>query len=297
MQRKKDRQAKKQVKKNTRGRIGAKTNYPGNYGILWLLLVFVLLIGAGCRMGEEETTVAPTEDAADTVLINGQFYTVDEANSWAEAIAIDDGTIVYVGSMEGIDAYKGEQTEVIDLNGKFAMPSFVDSHLHPLSNAYSYLYQAALFNLNNHEAYIAAIKEFAENHADKEGIMGAGFDRYLYDDIGPRKEWLDAIDSQRPIAIIDKDIHTMWVNSKVFEMLGWDAGTPDPEGGVIVRGDRLCQVFCVNYFPTLNIRSSHSSFRSTPPPFRSPPPFVFFHVCKFASTVPNRRPQAPAHRD
>jgi len=65
--------------------------------------------------------------------------------------------------------------------------------------------------------------------------MGAGFDRYLYDDIGPRKEWLDAIDSTRPIAIVDKDIHTMWVNSKVFEMLGWDKNTPDPEGGVIVR--------------------------------------------------------------
>jgi predicted amidohydrolase YtcJ len=50
--------------------------------------------------------------------------------------------------MEGIDSYIGEKTEVIDLQGKFAMPAFVESHLHPLSNAYAYNFQAALFGLN-----------------------------------------------------------------------------------------------------------------------------------------------------
>ncbi len=171
---------------------------------------------------------------ADTVLTNGQFYTVDKEDSLAESVAIENGTIVYVGSMEGIDSYIGRKTEVIDLERKFAMPSFVDSHMHPLGNAYAYQFQAALFNLNSHEKIIASIGEFARNSPGK-GFMGAGFDRYLYDDIGPRKEWLDAIDSKRPIAIVDKDIHTMWVNSKVFELLGWDKNTPDPEGGVIAR--------------------------------------------------------------
>lgn len=175
------------------------------------------------------------EKVADTVLVNGQFYTVDEEKSWAEAVAIEEGTIVYVGSMKGIAPYMGKQTEVIDLKGKFAMPAFVDAHMHPLSNAYFYKFTAALFDFKTHEQYIAAIKEFAKNNPGTEGFMGAGFDRYIYDDIGPRKEWLDAIDSTRPIAIVDKDIHTMWVNSKVFEMLGWDKNTPDPEGGVIVR--------------------------------------------------------------
>jgi len=65
--------------------------------------------------------------------------------------------------------------------------------------------------------------------------MGAGYDRYIYDELGPKKEWLDSIDSERPILIIDKDIHTAWATSKVFEMLGWNASTPDPQGGVIAR--------------------------------------------------------------
>ena len=115
------------------------------------------------------------------------------------------------------------------------MPAFVDSHLHPLANAYAYNFQAALFDLNTHEEYIASIGEYAKNHPEMDGIIGAGFNFYLYDEIKPKKEWLDAIDSQRPIGIIDKDIHVMWVNSKVFEMLGWDANTPDPPGGIIAR--------------------------------------------------------------
>ena len=105
-----------------------------------------------------------SDKAADTILINGQFYTVDEDNSWAEAIAIEDGTIVYVGSMEGIKSYMGDKTEVIDLEGKFAMPSFVESHLHPLSTAYDRLFKAALHDLSTIEEYIDAIRNFAKAH-------------------------------------------------------------------------------------------------------------------------------------
>ncbi len=214
--------------------------------ISWLVVLSAIFIVVGCDSGTDTagdgggasgTNAIPVvgEEGADTVLVNGQFYTVDEENSWAEVVAIKDGTIVYTGSEEGSESYIGEETEVVDLDGEFAMPSFVDSHMHPLGNAYAYRFQAALFDLTTHEQYIAAIQEFAQNNPGTEGFMGAGFDRYIYDDIGPRKEDLDAIDSTRPIAIIDKDIHNMWVNSKVLELLGWDKNTPNPDGGVIQK--------------------------------------------------------------
>ncbi len=172
---------------------------------------------------------------ADTVLLNGDFYTVDEKNSWAEAVAVKDGTIIYVGSMKDVDAYIGKSTKVIDLKGKFALPSFVESHLHPLSNSYAYLFRAALFDLKTLDEYVVAIKKFAEKHPEKKGIMGAGFDRTLFDAVGPRKEILDAIDSTRPIGIISRDIHSLWVNSKALEMAGITKDTPNPKGGVIAR--------------------------------------------------------------
>ena len=180
---------------------------------------------------DDDDTVNP----AHTVLVNGKFYTGNKEKSQAEAVAIKDGIIVYVGSMEGVDHYIGQQTEVIDLEGKFAMPAFVDAHMHPSANAYAYLFTAALFDLSTHEEYIAKIREFAEANPDLEGIMGSGFKRSLYDAIGPRKEWLDAIDSTRPIGVMDLSIHSMWVNSKTLEVLGITKNTPDPPGGHIQK--------------------------------------------------------------
>ena len=199
----------------------------------WLVLLLAIFIVTGCVTGTDAAVIG--KKAADTVLVNGQFYIVDKKKSWAEAVAIKDGTIVYVGSMEGIDPYMGQQTESIDLKRKFAMPAFVDSHMHPAANAYAHLYQAALFDVSTHEEYIDKIREFAKENPNLKGIMGAGFDRALYDSIGPRKEWLDKIDSTRSIGIISRDIHSMWVNSKTLEILGITKDTPDPKGGVIQR--------------------------------------------------------------
>ena len=196
-------------------------------------MLSAILSVAGCVTGK--STVGNAKKAAHTVLVNGHFYTVDEKNSQAEAVAIEDGTIVYVGSMKGIDSYIGEKTEIVDLEGKFAMPSFVESHLHPLSTACDRLFKAALHKESTTKEYIKAIRDFAKAHPDMKGIMGSGFSRTLFDAVGPRKELLDAIDSTRPIGIVSSDIHSIWVNSKALEMAGITKDTPDPNGGVIAR--------------------------------------------------------------
>ena len=69
---------------------------------------------------------------ADKVLINGDFYTVNEKQSWAEAVAIEDGKIVYVGTQRGAEAYIGGQTEVVDMKGQMVLPGFQDAHVHPM---------------------------------------------------------------------------------------------------------------------------------------------------------------------
>jgi len=203
-----------------------------------LVTILLVIVVVGCSSTQKTTTNLDDlklEKNADTIIINAKFYTLNEKNTWAEAIAIKEGTIVYVGSTEGVNSYIDKKTEVIDLKGKFAMPSFVESHLHPLSNAYAYNFQAALMKLDNHDDYIKAIKKFAKEHPKMEGIMGAGFERTLYDKAGPKKEWLDAIDSERPIGVISTDIHSMWVNSKALEIAGITKDTPNPKGGVIAK--------------------------------------------------------------
>ena len=70
--------------------------------------------------------------AADTILTNGSVYTVNPAQPWAQAVAISNGRIVYVGSVAGAKSLQGKATRVIDLGGRFVMPGLVDEHVHPV---------------------------------------------------------------------------------------------------------------------------------------------------------------------
>lgn len=72
----------------------------------------------------------PKEPTADLAFKKGAVYTVDVARSWAEAVAIRDGLIVYVGKNDGLAPYIDTDTRVIDLEGKMVLPGFFDAHCH-----------------------------------------------------------------------------------------------------------------------------------------------------------------------
>ncbi len=71
------------------------------------------------------------DDAADTVYTNGRIYTVNEAQPWVEAVAIQGGKFLVIGSNADVESVTGQSTEVVDLGGAFAMPGLVDIHTHP----------------------------------------------------------------------------------------------------------------------------------------------------------------------
>lgn len=177
----------------------------------------------------------PEKDAANIVLKNAVVYTVDKEKTVAEAVVVIGEEIVYVGDNEGVMTYIGKETKVIDVNGGLVLPGFYDSHMHPGKSAVVYLYEAGLYDVFNKEDYLSTIKEFVETHPKLEAIKGAGYQRSAFDEVGPRKEWLDKIDCERPIAITSADGHSMWVNSKALELAGITEDTIDPEGGVIKR--------------------------------------------------------------
>ncbi len=86
---------------------------------------FVLLIIAVLPACTSRTDVG-----VERVFINGTVYTVDDDRSWAEAIAIKDGEIVFVGSNDEDQAFVGSNTIVTDLSGKMLMQGFHDAHAH-----------------------------------------------------------------------------------------------------------------------------------------------------------------------
>ena len=89
-----------------------------------LLACAAVLACAGC--GEEDVPIGH----ADTVYTNGRIYTVDEARPWAEAVAIKDGAFLAVGTVDEVKAFIGDDTTVVDLGGKLAMPGLHDQHVH-----------------------------------------------------------------------------------------------------------------------------------------------------------------------
>jgi predicted amidohydrolase YtcJ len=178
------------------------------------------------------------EKKSNVILKNGSVYTVDRERSWAQAIAIADDKIVFVGSDADVERYIKPDTDVLDLDRKMVLPAFVDSHMHPAHSAHLYQYRLSLFGVTGEDqikAYLNTIKEFAETNPDESWIIGAGYGRSAFDENGPRKEWLDEIDSERPIAITSIDGHSMWVNSKTLEMAQITKDTSQPEEGVIKK--------------------------------------------------------------
>ena len=202
-------------------------------------------------LGSTGPSDSPEENAADLVLYNGHVQTMVSESEVASAIAIAGNKIVYVGDDSGIDAFVGDTTQVIDLDGKFVSPGFIDGHIHAPGNWFTKLYQIDLTGLSTNEEYLEAIRSFVEAHPDEEGYIGSPFMLNAYQlpdgsNPGPSKEDLDDICPDKPILIHDVSYHAAWVNSKAFEMAGVTADTPDPEGGLFYRNEKGEPSGCVS---------------------------------------------------
>lgn len=209
----------------------------------------------GCASGEPlgstGAPASPEQNIADIVLYNGHVQTMVSEGDVASAVAIAGNKIVYVGDDSGIDAFVGDNTQVIDLDGKFVSPGFMDGHIHAPGNWFNSLFQIDLTGLTTNEEYLEAIRSFVEAHPDEEGYIGATFMLNAYQlpdgsNPGPKKEDLDAICPDKPMLIHDVSYHAAWVNSKALEMAGVTADTPDPEGGLFYRNENGEPSGCVS---------------------------------------------------
>lgn len=78
------------------------------------------------------------DDTADIIFTNGVILTMDDSNPSAEAIAIGDGKILAVDSNNDVMRYRGDDTRVIDLEGRTVTPGFIDSHTHRITQRFKW---------------------------------------------------------------------------------------------------------------------------------------------------------------
>jgi len=177
------------------------------------------------------------EPAADIVLLNGGIYTVDSERSWSEAAAILDGRIVAVGSNASVEAFVGPDSEVIDLNGRMAMPGMIDSHVHPLEGAYELVY-CNLWDYSSVESIVAALRECdANSDPDDAWFQAVGLDLGAFGVTGPDKSLLDGIAEDKYVFVDASDGHAALLNDRTLDLLGFGPDTPEPRDGVIERRD------------------------------------------------------------
>ena len=173
--------------------------------------------------------------AVDTLLTNGKIYTVDDKRSWAEAVAIADGRIVYVGSNAGAEAYRSNASKHVDLKGRMVLPSFQDVHIHPVSGGINYT-GCPLYETTSVEEVQEAVAACAKAQPGVGVIRGSGWSWSIFGDKeSPSKKHLDTVESSRPVVITDTDGHTLWLNSAALTLAGIDSATQNPEGGKIGR--------------------------------------------------------------
>jgi predicted amidohydrolase YtcJ len=204
--------------------------------IIAVLSLAGLLSLAGCRD-------APGPATADALFVNANVLTMNDAAPRAEAVAVQDGHILAVGTADTVDAHRGPETVVHDLAGQTLLPGFVDAHGH-LSFVGLMAQAADLFPPPDGGVTSIAELQDALRHwletSDLPGrrgyVFGVGYDdSQLAEQRHPTRDELDAVSSEIPIYVLHQSAHLGAANSAALERLGISAETPDPEGGVIRR--------------------------------------------------------------
>ena len=191
------------------------------------LIALILIVSCS---GEKET--------ADVIYTNGKLYTVNEAQPWAEAVAIQDGKFIAVGENADVLSYKGENTEIVDLQGAFAMPGVQENHVHAScagATIEKYTGRLALLRTDTPEQIQQKLVEYGKANPGNSWIRGQVWGTAQFEGGRARKGFLDEVMPDRPVILVDESQHLAVANSKALEMAGITKDTPQPIGGVIEK--------------------------------------------------------------
>jgi predicted amidohydrolase YtcJ len=173
-------------------------------------------------------------DRADLVITGADVYTMDAARRWAGAVAVRGDRVVAVGTERRVRDRFPNADEVLHLPGRMVVPGFQDAHVHP-PFAGRYRLHVSLHDLPDVESYRHAVATYASAHPEEPWIFGGGWAMAHFPGGTPTKELLDDLVPDRPVFLMNRDVHGAWVNSKALEVAGITRATADPWDGRIER--------------------------------------------------------------
>ncbi|WP_042416806.1 amidohydrolase [Streptacidiphilus anmyonensis] len=208
---------------------------------------------------------------ADLVIHNAHVHTVDPDLPRAEAVAVRDGEIVWVGAEDGWTAWRGQDTEVVDARGRLLLPGFIDAHNHVRLGSDAACVQLA--GARSLEEIGARIAAWLERHPDAEWVEAEAFDySAIPDGRMPTAADLDAFTGDRPALVLSYDVHTAWLNTAALSRLGIDADTGQTAYGTVQKNPETGEPtgFLTDFAVRGLSRDGHRALRAAGVPWAHP---------------------------
>ena len=193
-------------------------------------IVLASMLLSGCSRNE---TPSPASAELDLIVTNGRIWTGDADRPWAEALSVDAGKIVAIGTNAEITG-GATAARSIDAKGRLLVPGFIDSHLHFI-DAGLQLASVQLRDARTREELISRVREFAQSLPSDAWLTGGSWDNSHWGGELPTREWLDAASGGRPAWLTRVDGHMGVANTAALKAAGIDRNTKDVAGGEIVR--------------------------------------------------------------
>lgn len=194
---------------------------------LFVIVLSVLLLGL--------TSVSQRVVTADIVFKNGNVYTADDRAPQAQAIAVLDDRIVFVGTNETAQKFVGPNTRVIDLKGKTVLPGFTDAHQH-LSGVGQREMTLNLEGTTSLQDLLAKVKARVDQAKPGEWVTGRGWiETHWQPPVFPTRWDLDKVSPNNPVILGRADGHGAVANSAALKLAGVDKNTANPFGGEISK--------------------------------------------------------------
>ncbi len=199
------------------------------------------LAAAGLGLATEASLAqsAPTSSDAspDYVILNGRIFTSDSSQPSAEAFAVKNDRFIAVGSTDYINRLASRGTEIIDAEGMFIVPGFIDAHSHPSGAGVNELVQVNADRRSVVEIK-EAIAERARNTPRGQWVRAFKYDDTKLDEGRPINRFdLDEAAPENPVEVRHRGGHTGVYNSMALGLAGVNAETPDPPDGRFYRDE------------------------------------------------------------
>jgi predicted amidohydrolase YtcJ/beta-lactamase class A len=176
-----------------------------------------------------------TAPRAELALLNGRIWTGNTAQPWAEAVAARGERIIAVGTNADVRKLVSPQTRVLDLDGKLALPGFIDDHTHFIDGGFQLL-SVDLRDARTPQEFARRIGEQARKLGPGRWVTGGDWDHELWPEAPlPTRQWIDGETPQNPVFVTRLDGHMGLANSLALQVAGITKETKDPPGGAIVR--------------------------------------------------------------